>query len=73
MSTAEILEELPHLARAEREKILRLLEELELAEVEETPEMLAAIEAGRQCMREGRTHTVEEARRLVAQWTAKSS
>jgi len=73
MSTAEILEELPRLARGEREKVLRRLEEIELAEGEETPEMLAAIDAGRRSLREGSGATVEKARQLVAQWTAKSS
>jgi hypothetical protein len=53
--------------------VWRRLEELELAEIEETPEMLAAIDAGRASVREGKTHTVEQARELIAQWTTKSS
>ena len=73
MSTSEILDQLPKLGRAERAKVWQRLEELELAESEETPEMLAAIEAGRSSVREGKTHTVEEARELIARWTTKSS
>ncbi len=73
MSTSEILDQLSKLERSEREKIWQRLEELELAEVEETQETLAAIDAGRSSIREGKTHTVEQARDLIAQWTTKSS
>ena len=73
MSMTEILEELPRLARVEREKVWQRLEEIELEKIEETPEMLAAIDAGRRSIREGRATTVEEARKLIAQWTTKSS
>ncbi len=72
MSTAEILDELPKLAPSDREKVWQRLEELELAGVEETPEMLAAIDAGRRSLREGVRHTIEQAREFVAQWTTKS-
>ena len=73
MSTSEILDQLSKLGRSEREKVWQRLEELELAEIEETPEMLAAIDAGRGSIAEGKTHTVEQARALIAQWTTKSS
>jgi hypothetical protein len=73
MSTSEILDQLTRLGRSEREKVWQRLEELELAELEETPEMLAAIDAGRSSVREGKTHTAEQARELIAQWTTKSS
>jgi predicted transcriptional regulator len=73
ISISEILEELPKLARSEREKLLLRLEELEAAEIEETPEMLAAIDAGRRSIDAGKTHTVDEARRLISKWTTKSS
>jgi len=72
MSTSEILDGLTKLGKTEREKVWRRLEEIELAEIEETPEMLAAIDAGRSSIREGKTHTVEQARKLIAQWTTKS-
>jgi predicted transcriptional regulator len=73
MSMTEILEELPRLARVEREKVWQRLEEIELEEIEETPEVLAAIDAGRRSIREGKATAIEEARKLIAQWTTKSS
>jgi hypothetical protein len=73
MSVTEILEELPRLLPSEREKVSRCLNELQLIENEETPDMLAAIDSGRRSVREGRTHTLEEIRGLVAQWTSRSS
>ena len=73
MSTTEILDELAKLGRAEREKVWQRLEELELAEIEETPEMLAAIDAGRRSIGEGRIYTTEQVRGLIAKWTSKSS
>jgi hypothetical protein len=69
MSTTEILEELPRLARDEREKVWQRLEEIELGEMEETPEMLAAIDEGRRSISEGKTVIVGEMRRRIAQWT----
>ena len=56
MSTSELLDQLAKLGRSEREKVWQRLEELELAEIEETPEMLAAIDAARASVREGKTH-----------------
>ena len=50
MSMTEILEELPRLGRVEREKVWQRLEEIELGKVEETPEMLAAIDVGASAM-----------------------
>lgn len=73
MSMAEILEELPRLGRVEREMVWQRLEEIELGTVEETPEMLAAIDAGRRSIRDGKANTIEHARSLIAQWTSKSS
>jgi len=73
MSMSEILDELPKLGRSEREMLLHRLEELAVAEIEETPDMLAAIDAGRGSIAKGKTHTIEEARALISQWTSKSS
>ncbi len=73
MSTSELLDQLTKLERSEREKVWQRLEELELADIEETPEMLAAIDAARSSVREDKTHTVEQARELIAKWTTKSS
>lgn len=72
MSVAEILEELPRLERVERERVWRRLAEIDLQEAGEPPEALAAIDAGRRSMRDGKATTVEEGRRLVAQWATKS-
>ncbi len=72
MSTSELLDQLARLGRADRQKVWQRLEELELEDVGETPEALAAIDAGRAAVREGKTHTVEEARELIARWTIKS-
>jgi predicted transcriptional regulator len=69
MSTTEILEELPRLAREEREKIWKRLEEIELGQMEETPEILAAIDEGRRAIAEGKTVSFEEMRRRIRQWT----
>jgi predicted transcriptional regulator len=73
MSTSEILDQLSKLDRSERQEVWQRLEELELADVDETPEMLAAIEAGRAAVRNGKTHTPDEARQLIAKWTTKLS
>ena len=71
MSVTEILEELPRLLPSDRQIVSRYLKELELLEKEETPEMLAALDSGRRSIREGRTHSVDEARGLIAQWTTR--
>ena len=73
MSTSELIAQLAKLGRSDRAKVWQKLEELELADTEESPETLAAIDAGRLSVREGKTHTAEEARALVAKWTTKSS
>lgn len=73
MSTAQILDELPSLPRSDREKILQKLEEIELATIRETPEILDAIDAGRQSLRDSPLHSVEYARQQIGQWTSKSS
>ena len=72
MSMAEIREELPRHGSVDRKKVWQCLEEIELEEIEETPEVLAAIDAGRRSIREGKATTVEQARKLIAQWTTKS-
>ena len=67
----EILEELHRLARADRETVRQRLEALELEEIEESPEMLAAIDAGRHSMQQGKGKSIAQARELLAQWTSK--
>jgi 7,8-dihydro-6-hydroxymethylpterin-pyrophosphokinase len=72
MSVTEILEELPRLKATERQTILRRLIEIDPAlEVEETPEMLAAIDEATRSFDGGQGVGIEEARRRVAQWTSK--
>lgn len=73
MSTPEILEELPRLAREEREKIWERLEEIELEEMEATPEVLAAIEEGIRSAETEPGWTVEQVRGKIASWVTKSS
>ena len=46
MSATKILEELPKLTSEERHTLFVCLNELEAADIEEAPEMLAAIDAG---------------------------
>jgi hypothetical protein len=74
MSAAEILDQLPKLTPGElrniRERILELEEKQEVAE---TPELLAAVDAGLRSLEMERTYTPEEARAKVDEWTSKSS
>jgi predicted transcriptional regulator len=72
MSVTEILDELPKLKPEERQLLFQRLSELEEEAIEETPEMLAAIDEGLHSMRTGKNYTVEQVRELVAQWTSKS-
>lgn len=69
----QILEELPQLLPSERAKVWRVLEELELHGITETPEMLAAIDAGHRSLQEGKEVTIDQARQLLGQWTSKLS
>jgi predicted transcriptional regulator len=69
VSITEILEELPRLPDAERQVIFRRLIELDAgANIEETPEMLAAIDAGIRSMATGPYVPLEEARQRIAGW-----
>jgi len=72
MSVREILEELPRLDASERQTVLRRLIEIDPAlEVEETPEMLAAIDEAVSAFDADKGVGIEEARRRVTQWTSK--
>lgn len=74
VSTAEILNELPKLTPVELQRIQeRILELEETREVEETPELLAAVDEGLRSLAEERTYTTDEVRERIAQWTSKSS
>jgi len=74
MSTAEILNELPKLTPTELQHIHeRILELEEAQEVEETPELIAAVDTGLRSLESERTYTPDEVRARIAQWTSKSS
>ena len=63
----EILEELPRLGHSERQAILRRLIELDAGiDIEETPEMLAAIDAGVSSLETGSGVPLEQARQPIA-------
>jgi hypothetical protein len=63
MSTTEILEELPKLKVEDRWAILQRLSELETKEeIDPSPEMAAAIEAGLRSAENEPCYTVDEAR-----------
>ncbi len=72
MSMNEILEEIPRLSANEREVLLHRLVEIDAsADLEETPEMLAAIDAGIRSIETGRGVPLEEARRCLDEWISK--
>jgi predicted transcriptional regulator len=68
----EILEELPRLDHSERQAILRRLIELDAGiDIEETPEMLAAIDAGVASLETGSGLPLEQARQRIAGWATR--
>ena len=68
----EILEELPRLGHSERQAILRRLIELDAGiDIEETPEMLAAIDAGVSSLETGFGVPLEQARQRIAGWATR--
>ena len=65
----EILEELPRLGHNERQAILRRLIQLDAGiDIEESPEMLAAIDAGVSSLETGSGVPWEQARQRIAGW-----
>lgn len=72
MSMTEILDVLPRLSDAERQTIFRRLVQLDAGlELDETPEMLAAIDAGVRSLETGPAVPLEEARQRLAGWITK--
>jgi predicted transcriptional regulator len=68
----EILEELPRLGHSERQTILRRLIELDAGiDIEETPQMLVAIDAGVSSLETGSGVPLEEARQRIAGWATR--
>jgi hypothetical protein len=51
----------------------RILELEEAQEIEETPELLAAIDEGQRSLETEPTYTLDDARLKIAQWASKSS
>ena len=67
MSMTEILDELPKLSVEERHLLFQRLNELEIGTIEETPEMLAAIDEAQASPHENDL-SVEEIHENVRQW-----
>ena len=74
MSAAEILSELPKLTPLELQHIHERILELEEAQgVDETPELLAAVDEGVHSLENERTYSPDEVRAKIEEWTSKSS
>ncbi|MEM1158895.1 MAG: hypothetical protein AAGH72_11640 [Verrucomicrobiota bacterium] len=72
MSIAEILDELPKLDVEERHTLMDRLNELEAATIEETPELLAAIDEGIRSAEEEGCIPLETVRQeFEDKWTTK--
>ena len=71
MSVTEILEELPRLKSEDRHTLFVRLNELEAAEIEETPAMLAAIDEGIRSADNERGYSVEAVRAELSSWLTK--
>ena len=72
MSMTQILDELPRLSDGDRRAILHRLAELDPGiALDETPEMLAAIDAGVRSMESGPGVPLAEARERIAGWTGR--
>jgi predicted transcriptional regulator len=72
MSVTGILKELPRLNDGERQAILRRLVQLDAGlDLDETPEMLAAIDAGARSLEAGPVMRLEEARKRLDGWITK--
>ncbi len=73
MSFVQLIEELEKLSPDERALVQRRLDELQGAnEVEETPELLAALDEGLRSLREEGTIPIEEVERRMKSWNFKS-
>jgi hypothetical protein len=73
MSVLEILQELPKLSTNDQELIRERLDALQVESFEETPEILAAIDAGIRSAETEPSWTVEQVRGEIASWLTKSS
>ena len=73
MSVAEILEELPKLSPTDQSLIRDCIEELQMGNFDETPEMLAAIDEGIRSAENEPGYPVEAVRAELSSWITKSS
>jgi predicted transcriptional regulator len=72
MSLAQILDELPKLTPAERQKVFLRLQALGAEpDVDVTPEMLGAIDGAIQASEQGRVFTLDEVRAQAQAWIIK--
>jgi hypothetical protein len=72
MGLNEILAEIPRLTASEREFLLSCLIEMGTAvDTDTTPEILAAIDAGKCSLETGPGASLEEARRRLGEWISK--
>lgn len=74
MSTTEILNELPKLSPAELQRVhLRIIELEDQQEIEPSPELALAIEAGLRSLNEEPAVEIADARQKVARWAGRSA
>jgi hypothetical protein len=72
VSVTEVLDKYPRLPDAERQVIFRRLVELDAGnDIDETPEMLAAIDDGIRSVESGTGVSLDEARKRIAGWTTR--
>jgi thioesterase domain-containing protein len=72
MSLTELIQKIHELSPEDQEIVRRELDGLQERELEETPEMLAAIDEGLRSLREEPTTTLEELRKEMLTWTTDS-
>jgi hypothetical protein len=73
MSIQEILEELPRLCAHDQVLVREKLDEIWAECIAESPEALAAIDAGIHSAETEPGHTVEQVRSEISSWISKSS
>jgi hypothetical protein len=73
MSVTEILQELPRLSPEDQALVREELDALQAGHLEETPEMLAAIDEGIRSAETEPGHTVEAVRAEISLWLTRSS
>ncbi|MCE0522095.1 MAG: hypothetical protein LV480_04215 [Methylacidiphilales bacterium] len=72
MSLTELIQKIHELSPEEQEIVRRELDGLQQEEFEATPEMLAAIDAGRRSSREEGTIPIDDVIKEISTWNTKS-